>query len=149
MKTKLETTTRRLLATGIIGFFFVALALFAKAQAPSTVAGDGVLVQYTSGTPPLVSYGYSMFLLANSGNAYQLIGIYPTGGNSGTYSYTATGPNTAQFIQNDTTDGVSFQFTLTFGSGTGGIFSGSSISPPGYSQTGNFWAANRIGTAVD
>jgi hypothetical protein len=87
MKTKLETTTRRLLATGIIGFFFVALALFAKAQAPSTVAGDGVLVQYTSGTPPLVSYGYSMFLLANSGNAYQLIGIYPTGGNSGTYSY--------------------------------------------------------------
>jgi hypothetical protein len=123
----------------------VALTLSANAQAPSTVLGDGVFVQYTSGTPPLISYGYSMFLPANSGNAYQLIGIYPAGGNSGTYSYVATGPTTGQAVQNDMTDGISFQLNLTFSSAIQGSFASSTISPAGYSQAGNFWAA--IGSA--
>ena len=129
----------------ITGPLFALLPFVADAQAPSTIVGDGVFVQYINGTPPLVSYGYSMFLPANSGNAYQLIGIYPAGRNGGTYSYTATGSNTGQAIQNDTTDGVTFLLNLTFSSATQGNFNGTTISPPGYYQTGNFWAA--IGTA--
>jgi hypothetical protein len=126
-------------------FATVLIPLVGNAQAPSTVAGDGVFVQYTSGTPPLASYGYSMFLPANTGNSYQLIGIYPVGGNSGTYSYVATGPTTGQAIQNDTTDGISFQLNLTFSSAIQGSFANTTISPAGYSQTGNFWAA--VGSA--
>src|SRR5258708_5187123 len=66
-----DKVTRSLRITGLLFALFL-LPFVAKAQAPSAIAGDGVFVQYTSGTPPLVSYGYSMFLPTNSGNTYQL-----------------------------------------------------------------------------
>ena len=121
------------------------LPLGSNAQAPASIAGDGIFVQYTSGTPPLVSYGYSAFLPANAGNTYQLVGIYPAGANSGTYSYSVTGPNTALATQNDTTDGMTFQLRLTFSTTAQGAFNSVTITPPGYSQAGNFRAS--VGTA--
>jgi hypothetical protein len=116
-----------------------------NAQAPSTMVGDGVLIHVTSGTYPLASYGYAFWLFANSGNTYQLIGIYNSSGNSGTYSYTATSFNTAQVVQNDITDGFSAQIGLTLSGANQGSYSLATISPPGYSQAGYFMAA--IGTA--
>jgi hypothetical protein len=98
-------------------------------------------MQITSGTYPLASYGYAIFLPANSGNAYQIIGIYAVANNSGTYSYSATGVNSGQAIINDITDGFTDQVGLTFSSATQGSFSVATISPPGYYQSGYFSGA--------
>ena len=134
MKAKLE-----LIAGIIIALFFH--APIANAQAPSTVAGGGFLMQITSGTYPLASYGYAILLPANSGNFYQEIGIYGMLNSSGTYSYMATGSSTGQAIFNDTTDAITNRVNLTFSSATEGTFSGATISPPGYYQAGYFVGA--------
>jgi hypothetical protein len=118
----------------------------AQAQAPSTLTGDGILIEVTSGTYPLASYGYSVFLPANAGNSYQLIGIYGGANNNGTYSYAATGPNSGQIIVSDVTDSATEQVGLAFTSATQGSFSVATISPPGYSQSGYFVAA--LGSAL-
>ncbi len=70
----------------------------AYAQAPSSIAGGGILMKVTDGTYPFVSYGYGLILPDNSGNSYQTIGIYNSRTiPSGTYNYTyaLTGPATA------------------------------------------------------
>ena len=133
---------KTILAT-IIGGWFALLTWVspAFAQAPSSVAGDGFLVGITSGTYPLASYGYLIFLPANSGNSYQVINIYAIASNVGTYSYSATSSTTGQATLNDTTDGFTDLVGLTFTSAYQGNFSLATISPPGYSQTGDFIGA--------
>ncbi len=70
----------------------------AYAQAPNSIAGDGILMSVTGGTYPFVSYGYGFIIPDNSGNSYQTIGIYnartiPSG--TYNYTYTLTSPSTA------------------------------------------------------
>lgn len=130
---------------GLIAAALLLIPLVVNAQAPNTVAGDGVLIEITSGTYPLASYGYSVFLTANSGNSYQLIGIYGVSDNSGTYSYASTGSGTGQIMINDTTDNIDSQTILSFSSANQGTFGDTTISPPGYSQSGYFVSA--VGSA--
>src|SRR5882724_5894129 len=78
----------------------------ANAQAPASVAGDGFLAGISNGTFPFGSYGYYLFLLANTGNSYQIIDIYNVANSSGTYSYSATGPATSKLNFNDSLAGI-------------------------------------------
>jgi hypothetical protein len=110
----------------------------AHAQAPSSIAGDGILTKITSGTYPLASYGWAILLPASTGNAYQMIGIYNTGNNSGTYSYTNMAPDTGRLILNDTTDRITDQVAFHFSGATEGTFDVVTLSPPGYHQSGSF-----------
>ena len=128
------------IAAGIIVTFFSSSTVV-KAQAPSSIAGDGIFIEIASGTYPLASYGYSVFLPANSGNSCQIIGIYGVLNSSGTYSYSATSSTTGQAILNDPTDGITEQVSLTFNSAFQGNFFVSTISPPGYYQSGSFIGA--------
>jgi hypothetical protein len=87
---------QRLWACWLWGICFLAIRLLpnAQAQAPGTVVGDGILIQITGGTYLLASYGCSVFLTANSGSSYYLIGIYVVANNNGTHSYNTTEPST-------------------------------------------------------
>ena len=119
--------------------WFVFFLPFAKAQAPSSVVGDGFLVSVTSGTPPLASYGYYIFLTANSGNTYQTIGVYGVSSGVGTYSYAATSSTVGQLNISDTTDGYTLTGTANFSSSYQGSFNVSTVSPvAGYYQYGYF-----------
>jgi hypothetical protein len=130
-----------------------ALLLFsigANAQAPSTIAGDGILIGISSGTYPLASYGYSIFLAGNSGDSYNIIGIYGVLNTSGTYTYTKTGALTSMGALNDTTEGLTININLNFSSADQGSFFDDVVYPPadqGLSESGNFVAAT--GTAVN
>jgi hypothetical protein len=130
-----------------------ALLLFstgANAQAPSTIAGDGFLIGISSGTSPLASYGYFIFLAGNSDDSYNIIDIYGILGNSGTYTYTDTGAFTGIVGLNDTTDGLIDNINLSFSSASQGSFFDEVVSPPadqGLSQSGDFVAAT--GTAIN
>jgi hypothetical protein len=84
------------LATIIGGWIALLIPLnLAYAQAPSSIAGDGFLNSVTFGTYPFDSYGYVLFIPANSGNSYQVIRIDTVRNSSGTYTYTLTGSSTA------------------------------------------------------
>jgi len=83
----------------------LATSYSARAQAPSSIAGDGFLVQVNGGAYPLASYGYYLLLPANSGNGYQTIGIYGVLNGSGTYSYTQISASTATIYINDSAGG--------------------------------------------
>lgn len=112
----------------------------AYSQAPSSILGDGLLIGVTSGTPPLASYGYFIFLPANSGNTYQLIGIYAVADGSGTYSYATTSATTAQMNLYSPASGYGVA-TIGFTTATSGSFYYASTTYPGLNQTGNFVAA--------
>lgn len=77
----------------------------ANAQAPASIAGDGFLAGVTSGVYPLASYGYYIFVPADSGNSYQTIGIYNVNSSSGTYTYVSTNSSTALMTVNDSGGG--------------------------------------------
>jgi len=114
---------------------------------PGTMVGDGFLIEISSGTSPLASYGYSILLVGDSGNSWNLIGIYNVQDDSGTYTYTNAGPY-ATVIMNDATETENIR--LTFTSPTQGTFFSDITSPPAYSgltQSGNFVAAT--GTALN
>lgn len=125
----------------IVGIITAALLLSpaANAQAPSSIAGDGFLVGITSGTSPLASYGYYVFLTANSGNTYQTIGVYAVTDSVGTYSWSMTSSTTGQLNINDTTDGYTLLGSASFSSANSGGFNVSTVAPvSGYYQNGNF-----------
>jgi hypothetical protein len=114
---------------------------------PGTMVGDGFLIEISSGTSPLASYGYSILLVGDSGNSWNLIGIYNVQDDSGTYTYTNAGPY-ATVIMNDATETDNIR--LTFTSPTQGTFFSDITYPPAYSgltQSGNFVAAT--GTALN
>lgn len=116
-------------------------ALRANAQAPSSLAGDGILSSVTNGTSPFESYGYSLFLPANSGNSYQLIGIFPVDSGNGTYSYSVTDPSTALLTLNDSSRGVGTVSVNFVTSGFGTFYFTDSASPGAY-QAGDFGLAS-------
>ena len=99
-------------------------------QAPVSIAGDTIFAAVTSGTLPFATNGYFLFIPADSGTNYQNIGIAHTAGNSGTYSYSASGTGGTLSI-NDEVDGYldSCSFFL-FSSFSGKLIS--SLGP--YSQ---------------
>jgi BspA type Leucine rich repeat region (6 copies) len=114
---------------------------------PGTMVGDGFLIEISSGTSPLASYGYSILLIGDSDNLWNLIGIYNVQDDSGTYTYTNAGQY-ATVIMNDATETDNIR--LTFTSPTQGAFFSDITYPPAYSgltQSGNFVAAT--GTALN
>ena len=109
------------LATVIIGLFALLISFSpAYAQAPSSLAGDGFLAGVSSGVAPLASYGYFLFIPANSGNAYQTIGVYNVVSSSGTYTYTPSS-STATINANDSVGG-SLVLSATFTSASSGSY---------------------------
>src|SRR5580658_372582 len=81
---------------GKTGVFLLAIHLMqvfsptpVSAQAPASIAGDAINVTVTSGFGPFSSVDY-LFLPANSGSGYQLIGPFGVGADSGTYSYSSS-----------------------------------------------------------
>jgi len=116
------------------------LSSVATAQAPSAIAGSGLLISITYGTYPLASYGYSLMLPANSGNSYQSIAIYGVMDFTGTYTYTRMSAMTARMsiYSSATGNGVA---TVGFTTSTSGTFDYVSTTYPGLSQGGTFLGA--------
>ena len=108
----------------------------ADAQAPSSFAGQTLLVDVTGGTyPPFASSGYFLLLPAVSGSDYQIVGIYGIEDTSGTYAYSGSGASgTAQMDDNQA---GSLENVMTFDTPTSGSYE---VSSARYatSQTGNF-----------
>lgn len=123
----------------IIGIITASLFLSptANAQAPSSIAGDGFLAGISSGVFPLASYGYYLFIPANSGNSYQVIGIYNVLNSSGSYSYATTSASTARINANDSVGG-SLVLNATFSSASGGTYSEYLSANPSIYQNGQF-----------
>ena len=124
-----------IIISGLLGV----LAQFnsAFAQAPSSIAGDGCLAGIITGTYPLAGYGYSIFLPANSGNSYQLIGIYNVDSSTGTYSYTPTSSSAATVAVNDSLGGPGALY-LTFSTANSGTFNTVVNAYPSAYQSGQF-----------
>lgn len=125
---------------GICFRLFGALLLplhFANAQAPGSIAGDGVLIIVTGGTYPFLTSGYGLLLPANTGNHYQSIGITTTGNSTGTYTYAAIGPSSATLFLNDSIDGTE-NIAASFDSPNSGSYELASPGFPGDYQLGNF-----------
>jgi hypothetical protein len=104
------------------------------------MVGAGLLISVTNATPPLASYGYYVLLPANSGNTFQVIGIYAVADGTGTYSYAMTGAASGQMNLSSPTIGNGVA-TIVFSTPSSGGFSFSSTSFPGINQSGNFVAA--------
>ena len=104
------------------------------AQAPSSLAGDGFLAGVSSGAYPLASYGYFLFIPANSGSGYQVIGIYNVTNSSGTFTYN---PSTATINANDSVGGQ-LVLSASFSSASSGSFYETAVSYPGAYQSGSF-----------
>ena len=125
------------------GLFLYAMAVVlsgtnvVNAQAPSSVSGDGFLCGATSGTSPFASYGYYIFLPANSGNTYQVVGVYAVATSSGTYGYTVTGPSTAGLNFRDSVAGVG-TLNATFATANSGSFYSTITAAPASYQAGNY-----------
>jgi hypothetical protein len=107
----------------------------ADAQAPSSLAGNSVVIDVTDGTSPFASYGYYLFLPAITGSNYQVIGIFNVLDSIGTYSYTNAGALGAVNF----TDSVagSLVGSLNFSTATSGGFFVTNAALFAY-QTGNF-----------
>ncbi|HEY5232760.1 MAG TPA: Ig-like domain-containing protein [Verrucomicrobiae bacterium] len=106
------------------------------AQAPSSIAGNTFLAVVSSGTPPLASSGYFLFLPANSGSSYQVIGLGDVTSGSGSYSYSRNGAaGTINFSDsiNGSIKGSFFYFTPLLGS-----YALSTGTSGQYTQTGDF-----------
>jgi hypothetical protein len=129
---------KAIFATIISGWIvLITSASPAYAQAPSSLAGDGFLAGISSGAYPLASYGYFLFIPANSGSAYQVIGIYNVINSSGTFTYTPTGASTATINANDSVGGQ-LVLSASFSSASSGSFFETAVSYPGAYQSGSF-----------
>ena len=127
---------RKLGMAGVIIALLI-LSLTANAQAPSTIVGDGFLAGVTSGVYPLASYGYYIFVPADSGTSYQVIGIYNVTNSSGSYSYTPTSSSTATINANDSVLGP-LVFSANFLSASSGSYYETATSYPSANQSGSF-----------
>ena len=108
-----------------------------EAQAPVSVAGHTFAAAVSNGIWPFSGWGYFMFIPADSGNSYQLVGAGGVASSHGTYAYSRTSSTTGTIALNDATAGpvqASFEFTTT-GSGA---YSLTSSQAPGASQNGTF-----------
>lgn len=85
----------------------------------------------------MASYGYCIFLPANSGNTYQLIGIYGVTSSSGTYSYTPTSSTAATVAVNDSLGGLG-DIYVTFATTNSGTFNTVVNAYPSAYQSGQF-----------
>jgi len=122
-------------ATG--GYQVGNFALSTTTLSPSSITGDGFLVGVSSGAYPLASYGYFLFVPANSGNSYQVIGIYNVYNSSGSYTYTPTSSSAATINATDSVGGP-LVLSATFSSASSGSFYETATSYPGSYQSGSF-----------
>ena len=120
---------------GSIALFIPSTAAFA--QAPSSLAGDGFLAAVSSGIAPLASYGYYLFIPANSGNTYQTIGIYNVSSSTGTYTYAPTSASTATLNVNDSLGGAGV-LNAGFTSADSGTYYEYLSAYPSIHQSGSF-----------
>lgn len=120
---------------GWIALFISLNAAFA--QVPSSLAGDGFLAAVSSGVYPLASYGYYLFIPANSGNTYQTIGIYHVNNSSGTYTYAPTSASTATLTVNDSLGGAGV-LNASFTSASSGSYYEYLSAYPSIHQSGSF-----------
>lgn len=125
----------------LTGWLF--LTNLVSAQAPSSISGDGLIINFTYGTYPLASSGYAVHLYANSGNTYQGIGIYVAADASGTYSYTKTAATTAQINLYSPVIGYGVA-SVGFSTPTNGTFHYDSTTYPGLYQGGTFVGAASV-----
>ncbi|HWF18921.1 MAG TPA: hypothetical protein VG754_06610 [Verrucomicrobiae bacterium] len=105
----------------LLGAFVVNL----HAQAPASIAGDAIMAHATGGTGTFSKGGYYLFLPADSGSDYQLIGADGISSSSGTYAYSSSDAvGTIDFSDSNMgagTNSITFQpdltgqFTLTAG----------------------------------
>jgi hypothetical protein len=79
-------------------------------QAPKSITGNTFIVAVTSGTPPFADSGYLLFLPANSGNNYQIIGLGDITNGSGTYTYLTSGSSITANLH----DSINGSFTGSF-----------------------------------
>jgi hypothetical protein len=129
MKTKLA-----IIISGWITFL-IPLNL-AYAQVPNSIAGDGFLMGISSGTYPFGSYGYYLFILGDSGNTFQNIGIYNISTFGGTYTYTPT--SSSQTTLSINSGGGLGTLVDTFSTTNSGSFYATANSYPGAYQSGVF-----------
>jgi hypothetical protein len=100
---------RKVLTAGLL----LGSAFLTNAQAPSSIAGRAFGAGIISGTGPFASYGYYLVLPANSGNSYQVVGLYGVDDSSGTYTWSASGSTASARLTDSaagTANGV-FSFT--------------------------------------
>ena len=127
------------MAAGVMAM--LGTALTAVAQAPATIAGGAVLIKVTSGTSPLPTSGYQLFVPATTGDAYQLIGIYNGLADVGNYSYSLNGSTNGQVSLVDTVDGLQATVNLGYAGPNQGAYKLASTFPSGYTQAGTFMSA--------
>ena len=132
----------RTMKTILVNIIWGWIALFislttAFAQVPSSLAGDGFLAAVSTGVYPLASYGYYLFIPANSGNTYQTIGIYNVTSSSGTYTYAATSASTATLNVNDSLGGAGV-LNASFTSASSGSYYEYLSAYPSINQSGSF-----------
>ena len=82
---------KRLEVALVVLNFSLLFAVAASAQAPVSILANTFAVEIASGTYPFASSGYFLFLPANSGNSYQIIGLGDISSSTGTYSYSPSG----------------------------------------------------------
>jgi hypothetical protein len=128
-------TTITTIISGLITLVASVSPVFA--QAPSSLAGDGFLAGVLSGAYPLASYGYYLFIPANSGSTYQVIGIYNVFNSSGTYTYTPTSVSSATLNINDSVGGAGV-LSASFTSANSGTYYETATSYPSAYQSGDF-----------
>jgi hypothetical protein len=111
-------------------------------NAPSSLQGHTISVAVTGGAAPFASTGSYIFTPTsgngNSGN-YQLQGSGGVQSNVGTYTYTKTGDNTANFVETEQS-GTVVQNALSFNSANSGTIhsTSSNANPPTGFQDGSF-----------
>ncbi len=107
-----------------------------NAQAPTSIAGSTFISAVTSGTPPLATTGYFLFLPANSGSGYQVIGLGGVTNSTGIYSYSINGADGLINFTDSVSGSIKgnfFYFTSLLGSYA--LAAGASGQ---YTQTGDF-----------
>ena len=113
------------------------LILDAPHVAPDSIAGRGIAATVNSGSGIFASSGKFLFLPHSDGTYDVFNSGSVVADNSGTYTYTRTGPSTATLTFIDSNAGVGFSNSLVFNNARSGSYAITSFTLGG-SQTGTF-----------
>lgn len=119
----------------------------AQSYAPSSVAESTMYASVISGSGFYAEQGNFILITEQFGNRYTIYGGPGVEGTFGTYSYSRTGPNTAQIVLADSALGIQFSQSIEFTSPSTGTYR---ISDGYGTQRGTFeLRVPRIGNPSD
>ena len=96
--------------------------LRSASPAPDSIAGLTFSFNIDDGNPPFASSGAYLFLTAQFGNAYTIVGSGGVKSGTGIYAYIKADADTALVVTTDPTDPTPINQTLQFFSSTTGVF---------------------------